>query len=83
MRTSCSPSSPPGGPPSGLATRSAEHPQKGRAGADQEPKVIPATAPRQVVDRKRLPDAKEVQDQEDPGRNAVPGAPEEVLPPHR
>src|SRR5262249_27150772 len=78
-----SPSSgPPSAPPSCFSPRSAEHPQKRRASSDQEPEIIPAATAYYIVDRELPPDAEEVNDQENPGRDAVPDAPQEILPPH-
>jgi len=72
----------PSAPPSCFSPRSSEHPQKRRASSDQEPEIIPAATAYDIVDRELPPDAEEVNDQENPGRDAVPDAPQEVLPPH-
>jgi hypothetical protein len=56
--------------------------QNRRAGAEQEPEVIPVPASCSVIERELLPAAKDVDDEDDPGRKAVPEPPEQVSPPH-
>src|SRR5215813_14670953 len=82
MGASSPTSDPPSASPSCFSPSSAEHPQKRRASSDQEPEIIPAVTAYNIVDWKLLPNAEEVNDQENPGRDAVPHAPQEVLPPH-
>src|SRR5215204_2657574 len=50
--------------------------QKGRAGTEQEPEVVPVPAPCLVVEREVLPAAKHVDDKYDPGRKTIPESPE-------
>jgi len=50
--------------------------QKGRAGTEQEPEVVPVPAPCLVVEREVLPAAKHVDDEDDPGRKTIPESPE-------
>ena len=68
------PSTPPA-PPS-------HHSQKGRAGSEQEPEVVPVPAPCLIVERELLPPTENVHDEDDPGRKTVPNAPKQVCPPH-
>ena len=56
--------------------------QKGRAGTEQKPEVVPVPAPCLVVEWELLPDAEDVDDKDDPGRDAVPQSPKQVCPPH-
>jgi hypothetical protein len=56
--------------------------QKGGSGAEQEPEVVPVPAPRLVVEGELLPPTEDVHDEDDPGRKAVPEAPQQVCPPH-
>ena len=56
--------------------------QNRRAGVEQEPEVIPAPASCSVIERELLPAAEDVDDEDDPGRKAVPEPLEQVSPPH-
>ena len=68
------PSTPPA-PPS-------HHSQKGRAGSEQEPEVVPVPDPCLIVERELLPPTENVHDEDDRGRKTVPNAPKQVCPPH-
>ena len=56
--------------------------KEGGAGAEQEPEVVPVPAPRLVVERELLPAAEHVNDEDYPGRKAVPQPPQQVRPLH-
>src|SRR5829696_6223935 len=57
-------------------------PQNRRAGAEQEPEVVPIPGSCGVIERELLPAAEDMDDKDDPGRKAVPEPPEQVRPPH-
>src|SRR5512134_3757472 len=58
-------------------------PEEWRPGADHKAEVIPVAASADVVEGKSVPPAEYMGNQDDPGSQAVPEAPEYVLPPHR
>jgi hypothetical protein len=60
----------------------AKEAEKRRARAEQEPEVIPIAASRAVIERKLIPGAEDVDDEDDPGREAIPQSPKKIEPPH-
>jgi hypothetical protein len=69
-------------PTSAAPASPAQRTEEGRARADQEPQVVPVSAPRGVIEGELLPPAEHVHDEHDPGREPVPEPPKQVSPPH-
>src|SRR5215472_2353869 len=60
----------------------AQRTQQWRARTKQEPEIVPVATACLVVERELFPPAEHMHDEDDPGRQAVPDAPQQVLPPH-
>lgn len=56
--------------------------KKRGAGAKQEAEVVPVADSNGIIDRLLIPRTKDVRDENDPGRQAVPESPEQIMPPH-
>src|SRR5690606_9994622 len=61
----------------------AKHAEKRRSSAQQEPEVVPVPRAEAIVDGLALKCVEDMRDQDDPRRQPVPDAPQQVVPPHR
>src|SRR6266508_987820 len=65
-----------------LSRSSPRSSEKRGARAEEEAEVIPVAAPGNVVERKLLPAAEDMNEQHHPSRKSVPKTKEEIFPPH-